>query len=105
MRAYPNPLYSYFSWFVGRIRITDEEIRCHRLAELNVIEQCRNIFKTGVVQRKRLRTASQSNGVRVYPGVHPFVFDRRTGELERIPHDFTAEEQWYRSYRVQDPFS
>ena len=87
------------------IRITDDEIRCQRLAELNVIEQCRNIFKTGVVQRKRKLTASQSNGVRVYPGVHPFVFDRKTGELERIPHDFSVEEQWHNSYHIRDPFS
>ena len=52
-----------------------------------------------------MRTEKESNGVRVYPGVHPFVFDRRTGELERIPHDFSEEEQLHRTYRVQDPFA
>lgn len=70
-----------------------------------MIEQCRNIYKTGVVQRKRMATAKHSNGVRVYPTVHPFVFDRRTGELERIPHDFFEEEQWHLTYQVHDPFT
>ena len=36
--------------------IKDEEDRHRRLVELNVVEQCINIFKTGVVQRKRLAT-------------------------------------------------
>ena len=36
--------------------IKDPEMRHRRLVELNVIEQCINLFKTGVVQRKRVET-------------------------------------------------
>jgi hypothetical protein len=36
--------------------ITDLNARQRRLVELNVIEQCLNIFKTAVVQRKRVET-------------------------------------------------
>ena len=36
--------------------IKDPEQRHRRLVELNVIEQCINLFKTGVVQRKRVET-------------------------------------------------
>jgi carbonic anhydrase len=34
--------------------IEDPEQRHCRLVELNVIEQCINLFKTGAVQRRRL---------------------------------------------------
>ena len=33
--------------------ISDPELKHRRLVELNVMEQCLNIFKTGVVQRRR----------------------------------------------------
>ena len=36
--------------------IDDEEERHFRLVELNVMEQCINLFKTGVIQRKRNQT-------------------------------------------------
>jgi len=35
--------------------IEDEELRHFQLVELNVIEQCLNLYKTGVVQRKRMK--------------------------------------------------
>jgi carbonic anhydrase len=36
--------------------IEDDEDRHRRLVELNVLEQCLNLYKTSVVQRKRLET-------------------------------------------------
>eukprot|EP00122_Pirum_gemmata_P013836 Pgem_evm1s12887 len=36
--------------------IVDDEVRYRRLIELNVVEQCINLFKTGVVQESRLST-------------------------------------------------
>jgi len=36
--------------------ISDPTARHRRLVELNVIEQCINLFKTGVVQRRRVET-------------------------------------------------
>ena len=36
--------------------IKDPEARHRRLVELNVKEQCINLFKTGVIQRRRVET-------------------------------------------------
>ena len=52
--------------------IHDEEAKHRRLVELNVIEQCLNIYKSGVVQRRRLVT-SGVNGAYPQPRVHGVV--------------------------------
>ena len=39
-------------------QIDNPEERHHRLVELNVVEQCLNLYKTDVVQRKRLQTSA-----------------------------------------------
>lgn len=73
--------------------ITDARNRQRRLVELNVIEQCLNIFKTAVVQRKRVETYvnSQTPGS-VYqfsePMVHAFVYEPTTGEATKLKVDF-----------------
>ena len=71
-----------------------------RLVELNVIEQCLNIYKTGVVQRKRLKTfeaqtetegsGSAADG-QAYPRIHALVFDPSDGLLNRLPVKFREE--------------
>ena len=43
-------------------KIEDPEKRHRRLVELNVIEQCINLFKTGVVQRKRVEVSASGSG-------------------------------------------
>jgi len=53
--------------------IPDEEQRYHRLVEINVDAQCRNVANLPVV-----RASQQSNGT---PTVHGWVFDIRNGEL------------------------
>lgn len=53
--------------------ISDEEQRYHRLVEINVKEQCRNVANLPVV-RDRYRATG-------YPKVNGWVFDILTGEL------------------------
>ena len=44
--------------------ISDPELKHRRLVELNVMEQCLNIFKTGVVQRRRHLSSQVARGRR-----------------------------------------
>jgi len=62
--------------------IADESARYDRLAELNVIEQARNVIKTAAVQ--------QSYGKNGYPIVHAWMFDVRDGLLKDLNLDFKA---------------
>lgn len=90
--------------------IKDEEQRQNALVELNVIEQCLNIYKTGIVQRKRIQTKNKLmksvptnltavgedtdtanppfDENEVYPRIHGMVFNIRDGVLKKIPVDF-----------------
>lgn len=67
--------------------IRDPEARHRRLVELNVIEQCINLFKTGVVQRRRV-TTYQEGAAYTMPRIHACVFDPKTGDLKRLAVDF-----------------
>lgn len=66
--------------------IKDPEARHRRLVELNVVEQCINVYKTGVVQRRRLETKNESPYP--VPQIHGVVFDPKVGLLKRVPVDF-----------------
>ena len=59
--------------------IADEEQRYHRLAELNVQEQCINIIKTAEVQK-----ASTERNLKV----HGWIFDIHNGKLIDLKIDF-----------------
>lgn len=61
--------------------------RVNRLVELNAIEQCVNIFKTGVVQRRRWATF---HGDEPYtqPRIHAMVYNPADGALTKLPVDF-----------------
>lgn len=63
--------------------IQDPEYRHRRLVELNVVEQCINLFKTGVVQRRRVETFKEGRPYTV-PRIHACVFDPKTGDLNRL---------------------
>jgi carbonic anhydrase len=63
--------------------IEDSEERYRRLVELNVIEQCLNLFKTGVVQKKRVDTYKEG-GEYTTPQIHACVFDPNTGDMKRL---------------------
>lgn len=75
------------------LRIPDLHARHRRLVEINVIEQCLNVYKTAVVQRRRVKTFGQKgvdgSGVQfAEPRVHAFVYQPSTGELRRLEVDF-----------------
>jgi carbonic anhydrase len=67
--------------------IEDPEQRHRRLVELNVVEQCINLFKTGVVQRRRVATYKEGQPYTT-PRIHACVFDPTTGSLKRLDYDF-----------------
>ena len=79
--------------------ISDEE-QCHcSLVELNVIEQCLNLYKTGVVQRKRHQTRKEllllqafpkntNLEEEVYPRIYGMVFNPADGHLKKLTVNF-----------------
>jgi len=60
--------------------IADPTARYNRLVELNVIENCRNVIKTAVVQR--------SYADKSYPVVHGWVFNFEDGLLKDLEINF-----------------
>ena len=69
--------------------------------ELNVIEQCLNLYKTGVVQRKRIQSRKllleqqAKNPVsgfniedEVYPRIYGMVFNPAEGQLKKLTVNF-----------------
>jgi len=75
--------------------IVNDEERHMRFVELNVIEQCLNLYKTGDVQRKR--TESKNLGrPNAFPRIHGMVFSPKDGILRRLPVDF---KQYLRKYQ------
>lgn len=67
--------------------IQDPEERHRRLVELNVKEQCINLFKTGVIQRQRVQTFKEGQPYRT-PRIHACVYDPKSGDLKRLDVDF-----------------
>ena len=63
--------------------IEDDELRYRRFVELNVIENCVNVLKAGVVQRRRAKT-QETTGT-AYPRIHALVFDPKNGILQKLP--------------------
>lgn len=70
--------------------IEDANARHRRLVDLNVEQQVINVMKTGVFQKTR--AAAFKAGEPDTPLVHGMVFDPTTGELKRIPIDFSKHE-------------
>ena len=73
--------------------ISDPMARQRRLVEINTVEQCLNIFKTAVVQRRRVETsaaikAGSNDFTFMEPRVHAFVFEPTTGEAIKLEVDF-----------------
>ncbi|KAJ9443746.1 Carbonic anhydrase [Diplonema papillatum] len=83
-------------------KITCTEGKHRRLVELNVIEQCINIFKTSAVQQHRLKTANDPD--RKYPfstpRIHALVFDPADGILKKL--DINWEEECARYQHIYD---
>jgi len=74
--------------------IENEKVRCNRLVELNIREQCVNVIKTSYYQKSFKQTG--------YPSVHGWVYDITNGILEDLNIDF---ENIYKEiqdiYRIQ----
>ena len=73
--------------------IPDLRERQRKLVELNVIEQCLNVFKTAVVQRRRVETyeaARVPGSLYTFsePVVHAFVYEPTTGQAKKLEVDF-----------------
>mmetsp|Transcript_65319 Transcript_65319/g.115922 ORF Transcript_65319/g.115922 Transcript_65319/m.115922 type:complete len:277 (-) Transcript_65319:128-958(-) len=66
-------------------QIKDKDVRAHRLVEINVIEQAINLYKTRIVQQRRVETYKniEEYGF-VQPKIHPCVYDPGTGRLGRL---------------------
>lgn len=84
--------------------IIDPDERHKRLVELNVIEQCLNLYKTGDVQRKRASSASDVTPA--IPRIHGMVFSPKDGVLRRLKIDFksymTEYKEIYNLYDMED---
>eukprot|EP01060_Flectonema_neradi_P026890 TRINITY_DN3636_c0_g1_i3.p1 TRINITY_DN3636_c0_g1~~TRINITY_DN3636_c0_g1_i3.p1 ORF type:complete len:237 (+),score=29.09 TRINITY_DN3636_c0_g1_i3:464-1174(+) len=79
--------------------ITDIESRQRRLVELNVIEQCLNIFKTSCVQKQRIlssKLAKEGDSGFATPRIHALVFDPADGILKKLEINFKEELNKYR---------
>jgi carbonic anhydrase len=68
--------------------ISDPEERHRRLVELNVVEQCFNLFKTGEVQRRLMQTTADESAAYSSPQIHACVFDPKDGILRTLDVDF-----------------
>jgi carbonic anhydrase len=73
--------------------ISNVRTKQRRLVELNTIEQSLNIFKTAVVQRRRVETHldSKTPGSKfkfAEPVVHAFVYEPTTGQATKLRVDY-----------------
>ena len=73
--------------------IQDPVARQRRLVELNVEEQCINVFKTAVVQKRRVETHLQAKAGEdphdiLEPQVHAMVYEPTTGEAKILDVNF-----------------
>mmetsp|Transcript_32344 Transcript_32344/g.32967 ORF Transcript_32344/g.32967 Transcript_32344/m.32967 type:complete len:261 (+) Transcript_32344:108-890(+) len=75
------------------LAIKDITARQNRLVELNVAEQCINLFKTVQVQRAQ-KESKEAGKPFEEPQIHGYCFDPHTGELKKLQVDFSkaAEE-------------
>lgn len=91
--------------------IEDDAARLSRLVELNVLEQCVNIYKTHTVQKRRtdtfrMRKRGLGDVKFTYPRVHGLVFHPSDGLVKRLPvKDFLAPyaEELDQIYQVYGP--
>ncbi|EKX48729.1 hypothetical protein GUITHDRAFT_162292 [Guillardia theta CCMP2712] len=65
--------------------ISDPKARERRLIELNVLEQCNNVYKEAVVQRRRTYTNLRTGFPK--PRIFGFTVDPATGELNNLNFD------------------
>lgn len=64
--------------------ITDRDQKLSRLVDLNVIEQCKNVYRTAVVQQRLAENDETSDKPFSFPRIHGCVYDLSTGYLKRV---------------------
>lgn len=88
--------------------ITDQDALLDRLVDLNVIEQCKNVYKSAVVQARLQEASSKPFAT---PRIHGCVYDIATGYLKRVnwvtpdmkdPYEMWADEGQSQRYNVQN---
>ena len=76
-------------------QITDPEKKHRRLVELNIQEQCFNLYGNSIVQQMQAKTGR--------PRIHGMVYDIADGKLHYLNIDFKSQIKKYRSiYAVAD---
>ncbi len=75
--------------------ISDTHQRYNRLVELNILEQCLNVFKSPIVQKRRVMTSLDPTCRWVEPQVHGLVYHPREGLLKELSVDFRDYFQQY----------
>jgi carbonic anhydrase len=81
--------------------IPDEKARYRRLTELNVIEQTLNVFKTGVVQRRRVLTAQDPAYEFPTPQIHAMIYDPTEGRLRELEVNWQSYmDEWKHLYTL-----
>jgi carbonic anhydrase len=70
--------------------LPDQDSQVRRLVELNVIESCLSLFKTGTVQRARVNSHADPASPFTTPRIHAMVYDPSDGKLERLKVDFKS---------------
>lgn len=69
--------------------ISNFDEKWHRLVELNVIEQCLNIFKTSAVQKRREKSRREKDFGFTKPRVHGLVYNPGDGLLKKLDVKFS----------------
>ena len=64
--------------------IEDKEERLDRMVEWNVIEQCVNLYKFPVIQKKRWESLAKNPDAPPSPQIHGLVYNPEDGLLKRL---------------------
>jgi carbonic anhydrase len=70
------------------LHIEDKQARLNRLVELNVQEQCINLYSNSIVQRKQALEGK--------PRIHGWVYELSTGYVKDLKIDFRSEIRKYK---------
>jgi len=85
----------------GELDELQDDARYRRLIELNVLEQCLNIFKLPFVQE--MRAKRRKEGTVGLPRIHAMVYEVETGILNRLPIHFKHYQQEFNDvYGIYD---
>mmetsp|Transcript_44941 Transcript_44941/g.112690 ORF Transcript_44941/g.112690 Transcript_44941/m.112690 type:complete len:561 (+) Transcript_44941:47-1729(+) len=89
--------------------IADPDAKLERLVDLNVIEQCKNVYRTAIVQQRLADNAAEGRPYST-PRIHGCVYDLATGYLKRVnwvtdemedTYDMVADEGQSDKYNLQ----